>query len=147
MDMEQVCYFLSRHMIQSSMPETVYRYCVLLYYSYRVEGLKEAQKMEDGEVFDEFRMIALIHEVKDAQDNVQIMKKMLGHKTDLYDISEQITFPGGRLRAGIYTGDPSAAISAAKSWVATYQIKMESPFLFETGVYILTLLGEEIVIR
>ena len=75
------------------------------------------------------------------------MKKSLNHKTGLYDISEQITFPGGRLKAGVFTGDSAAAITAAKEWIVTYLNRMDNPFLFEAGVYILTLLGEEIEIK
>ena len=92
-------------------------------------------------------MIALVNDMQEAQEVIQIMKKALKHKTELYDVSEQITFPGGRLQAGVFTGDPTAAIAAAKEWIATYQNRMDNPFLFEVGVYILTLLDEEIEIK
>ena len=71
----------------------------------------------------------------------------MNHKTELYDVSEQLTFPGGRLSAGVFIGDPAAAVAAAKDWIVSYQYRMDNPFLFEAGVYILTLLGEEIEIR
>ena len=75
------------------------------------------------------------------------MKKSLNHKTELYDVSEQITFPGGRLNVGVFTGDPGAAVAAAREWIASYLYRMDNPFLFEAGVYVLTLLGEEILIK
>lgn len=134
-------------MLEEGMPEYTYQCCVFLYYEYLVDGLQEAEKIGYGEVFDEFRVIALVNEMQEAQEVIQIMKKALKHKTELYDVSEQITFPGGRLQAGVFTGDPTAAIAAAKEWIATYQNRMDNPFLFEVGVYILTLLDEEIEIK
>lgn len=139
--------FLKKHMLKSRIPEYTYEYCVILYYEYLVEGLTEAEKIENGEVFDEYWDIALIREMQEAQEVIRFMKKSLNHKTELYDISEQITFPGGRLNAGVFTGDPTAAIAAAKEWIVNYQYRMDNPFLFEVGVYILTLLGEEIKIK
>lgn len=139
--------FLKKHMLKSSIPEYTYQYCVFLYYEYLVDGLSEAEKIENGEVFDEFRIIALVNEMQEAWEVIQIMKKSLKHKTKLYDISEQITFPGGCLAAGIFTGDTTAAAAAAREWIVNYQYRMDNPFLFEAGVYILTLLGEEIEIK
>ena len=139
--------FLKKHMLQIRIPEYIYQHCVYLYYEYLVEGLREAEKMEYGEVFDEFRLIALVNEMQEAQEVIRFMKGSLGHETDLYDISEELTFPGGRLIGGIFTGDTTAAIAAAKDWIATYQNRMDNPFLFEVGVYLLTLLDEEIEIK
>lgn len=147
MDMEQVNQFLKKHMLKSWIPEHVYEYCVFLYYEYLVEGFSEAEKIENGEVFDEFRVIALVNEMQKAQEVIRFMKKSLNHKTELYDVSEQITFPGGRLNAGVFTGDPGAAVAAAREWIASYLYRMDNPFLFEVGVYVLTLLGEEIIIK
>lgn len=147
MDMERVNQFLRKHMLKSRIPEHVYEYCVFLYYEYLVEGFLEAEKIENGEVFDEFWVIALVKEMQEAQEVIRFMKKSLNHKTELYDVSEQITFPGGRLNAGVFTGDPTAAVAAAKEWIASYQCRLDNPFLFEAGVYILTLLGEEVVIK
>ena len=111
-------------------------------------SVKEAFiRIENGEVFDEFWVIALVKEMQEAQEVIRFMKKSLNHKTELYDVSEQITFPGGRLNAGVFTGDPTAAVAAAKEWIASYQCRLDNPFLFEAGVYILTLLGEEVVIK
>lgn len=146
-DMEGIEKFLNRHMMKSHPPEYAYQYCVLLYYEYLAEGLKEARKIEDGEVFDEFYNAALFHELKNAQECVQEMKKILKYKTPLYDISEQLAFPGGRLKAGIFTGDPSDAVQAARNWISSNFKRMRNPFLFETGVYILTLLNENIEIE
>lgn len=147
MDMEQVNQFLKKHMLKSRIPEYVYEYCVFLYYEYLVEGLFEAEKIKNGEVFDELRAIVLVNEMQEAQETIRFMKKSLNHKTELYDVSEQLTFPGGRLSAGVFIGDPAAAVAAAKDWIVSYQYRMDNPFLFEAGVYILTLLGEEIEIR
>lgn len=147
MDMVQVKQFLKKHMLKGQIPEYVYEYCVFLYYEYLVEGFLEAEKIENGEVFDEFWVIALVKEMQEAQEVIRFMKKSLNHKTELYDVGEQITFPGGRLKAGVFTGDTTAAVAAAKEWIASYQCRLDNPFLFEAGVYILTLLGEEVVIK
>ena len=94
MDMEQVNQFLKKHMLKSRIPD----------YEYLVEGLFEAEKIKNGEVFDELRAIVLVNEMQEAQETIRFMKKSLNHKTELYDVSEQLTFPGGRLSAGVFIG-------------------------------------------
>lgn len=140
---EQVERFLGRHMLKSHPPEYAYQCCAWLYYAYLAEGLQEAQKIEDGEVFDEFRNVALVNELKEAHESLRAVKRLLKHKTDLYDISEQLTFPGGRVKAGVFTGDSTAAVAAARQWVSSYQNRPNKPFLFEVGIYILMLMGED----
>ena len=51
-------------MLEEMLPEYTYQYCVFLYYSYLVDAIQEAEKIGYGEVFDEFRVIALVREMQ-----------------------------------------------------------------------------------
>lgn len=141
--MEEVRTFLEKHFLETHGLEDAYLYSVCLYYAYLVDCMKEAEKIRDGEVFDEYMDCAVVKELKEAGDILCFLKKELHHEHGLLDVAEKITFQGCRLEAGCLIGDVESAVTAARRWIADYSKDSDNPFLFETGIYILTLLEEE----
>jgi len=157
---EELNRFLDKHFL-GDMDDTRGYYLALgIYYMYLNDAMEQAERVEDGEIFDETEIAVLLLGVKTAFEAVDFFKKRLGLEFKSFDITELITLQGCTLEKGKIKGDTGQAVSTARMWLRHFfnnkndlfrygkQLSKQDVgrfyFLYEVGVYILFLCREEV---
>lgn len=132
----------------------IYNYHVALsfYYAYSVDGYRLAENIENGELFDEHEVSAVIKYLYIAKKTLNYFKKKLKIPVDQFDTSETVRFQNCTLEKGHIVGDMHEAISMARKWMKTIQrdivhrkeVGKQEIFLYEVALFIMYLTGEEV---
>lgn len=153
--------FIKQHgMIERS---DYYNYHMSLgfYYLYSVDAFHFAEMIEDGEVFDEYEVSAVVKNLYLAHETLKYFQKRLNLKINRFDTAETVAMSDSYLEKGRIMGDKENAVKTARQWLLRFLKKTEPKikkcpkemgdksisrdfFLYEVAIYILYLAGEEV---
>lgn len=136
--------FLHKHGINSSDTYEAYHMSLALYLLYLVEGMRQAEAIGDGLVFDETEAAVILENLSEAMQVVEEYRQALNYEFTPLDAAETVMMQDCQLREGKIIGNRNAAIKIARMWINNYLEGSGNTFTFEVGVYILFLLGEEV---
>lgn len=136
--------FLEKHGIHPSDKYEAFHMALALYLLYLVDAMHQAEDIEDGLVFDEMEITIIIENLLDSIHTVNELKNLLGLEFQNFDIAELVSMKECKLVAGMISGNKTEALKTARMWVQKYMKGGKNTFMYEAGVYILFLLGEEI---
>lgn len=118
-----------------------YESVLVLYDLYYLLALDMAENMVDGIMMDEIETAYALQELKQIEQFLLEIKKENNLKLNCFEPSELVSFPNGQLKDGKMVGESDMAVQAATKWVNK---ENRDQFLYEAGVYILLLCGQEV---
>lgn len=136
--------FLYKHGIYPKDTYEAYHMSLGLYLLYMVEGMRQAEAIEDGLVFDEAEASVILENLSISIEVIKDYRKNLNYEFTAFDLAETVTMEGCQLKQGKVVGSRSAAIKIARMWIDNYLNGSGNTFTYEVGVYILFLLDEEV---
>lgn len=131
------------------------------YYAYSADAFRYAEMVEDGEIFDEYEVGAVIKNLHASYKALKYFQEKLNIEICKFNAAETVTLEGVRLENGKIIGNKDHAVTTARKWLSRFKKKQtaktgKSPdgmndkiisqdfFLYEVAVFILYLAGEEI---
>ena len=135
------------------------------YYAYTRDAYQLSEKVQDGEVFDDYEACTVIRNMELAKRAYRYFRNKLFPNLAVFDTAETVTFYGSKLENGRLTGDVTEAVKTAKKWLKQFYHKNNSfekmsriieggdkmtsgtLFLYEVSAYILYLCDETIDYR
>lgn len=131
-------------------------YCV-----YSLDAFRFAEMVEDGEVFNEYEVSAVIKNLYLSYKTLCYFQKLLNLKLYRFDVAETVIMTESRLEKGRIVGNRENAVETAQKWLDRFlrsgepKYKRSSGekrdasisqdfFLYEAAIFILYLSGEEI---
>lgn len=136
--------FLHKHGIFPKDTYEAYHMSLGLYLLYMVEGMRQAEAIEDGLVFDEAEASVILENLSISIEVIKDYRKNLNYEFTAFDLAETVTMEGCQLKKGKVVGSHSAAVKIARMWINNYLNGSGNTFTYEVGVYILFLLNEEV---
>lgn len=144
-----------------------YSYHIALgfYYAYTRDAYQFSEKIQNGEVFDDYEACVVIRNLELAKRAYQYFRNRLFPNFASFDTSETVEFYVSKLENGRLTGDTTEAVKTAKKWLKQFYRKNNSfekicriieggekmtsgiLFLYEVSAYILYLSNEMIDYR
>ena len=141
-----------------------YSYHIALgfYYAYSRDAYQLSEKVQDGEVFDDYEACAVIRNLEIAKRVYQYFRDKLFQNLAVFDTSETVTLYGCKLENGKLIGDVTEAVKTAKKWMKQFYQKNSSfdkmnniietgdkmtsgiLFIYEVSSYILYLCNETV---
>lgn len=128
------------------------------YYAYSVDAYRLAEELDNGEVFDEYEISAVIKSLLLAHETVRYFQRKLQLVVDQFDTSETVCFANSILKKGRITGDVKSTVNTAKKWLRRFQSKNSAGnsdgsatkqdfFLYEAALFIMYVTGKEVDYR
>lgn len=155
---DEIKIFMENHGMTENGDAKNYHIALSFYYAYSVDAYRLAEQLENGEVFDEYEISAIIKSLILSHETVRHFQKKLQLPVDQFDTSETVCFMKSSLSKARITGDVENAVDTAKKWLRRYHSR-NSPgnsessatkqdfFLYETALFILYVTGKEIDYR
>lgn len=153
--------FLRLHGMSEGSDYYKYHMSLGLYYAYSADAFRYAEMVEDGEIFDEYEVSAVIKNLHASYKALKYFKEKLNIEICKFNAAETVTLKEARLENGRIIGNKNHAVTTARKWLSRFKTKQaantgKSPegmnnkvisqdfFLYEVAVFILYLAGEEI---
>ena len=153
--------FLRFHGMSEGSDYYKYHMSLGFYYAYSADAFRYAEIIEDGEIFDEYEVSAVIKNLHVSYKALKYFQEKLNIKICKFDTAETVTLENARLENGKIIGNKDYAVKTARKWLSRFKKKQaaktgKSPegmndkiisqdfFLYEVAVFILYLAGEEI---
>lgn len=132
------------------------------YCAYSVDAFRLAEMVEDGEVFDEYEVSAVIRNLHLSYKALRYFQGLLNIKLYRFDVAETVVMTESTLEKGKIIGNRDNAVETARKWMNRFLRSGEPKyrkssgemrdasvsqdfFLYEVAVFILYLEKEEIV--
>lgn len=150
--------FMKEHGMAGKGDVENYHMALGFYYAYSVDAYRLAEQLDNGEIFDEYEVSAVIKLLILAHETVQFFQKKLQLQVNQFDTSETVCFLNGTLKEGKITGDIENAVDTAKKWLRRFHSRSSSKnregsatqqdfFLYEAALYIMYATGKEVDYR
>lgn len=141
-----------------------YHMALGFYCAYSAEAFRLAEMVEDGEVFDEYEVSAVIKNLHLSHKTLRYFQQQLNLRFYWFDTAETVIMTESRLEKGRITGNRDNAVETARKWLNRF-LRFGEPkyressgetrdasifqdfFLYEAAAFILYLEGEEIDYR
>lgn len=136
--------FISKHGLRVNRKTNGYQMSLGLYCLYLVDCMEQAEAIEDGILFDECEVTILLKNMEEAKATMEYYRRLLHMDYSSFDAAETIALEGCRLENGKIIGDVQAAEQIARMWILNYTKGEGNAFMFEVGIYILFLLGQDV---
>ena len=150
---DEIRKFLGQHQMLGKSDMYNYHIALGLYYAYSIDAYVLAEKIENGEIFDEYEAGVIMQYAYIAKKTLNYYQNILKFPVDQFNTAEKVCFMHGCiLEKGGISGNVEAAITLAKTWVKKIRdsfssemvIKEKDMFLYEVAIYILYITGNEV---
>ena len=154
--------FLRFHGMSAGNDDYNYHMSLGFYYAYSADAFRYAELIEDGEIFDEYEVSAVVKNLHVSYQALKYFQNKLNIGNYEFDTAETVTLEEARLENGRIIGNKDHAVKTARGWLARFKKRQAANtgkssdgmkeksisqdfFLYEVAVFILYLAGEEIV--
>lgn len=153
--------FLRSHGMSAGNDDYNYHMSLGFYYAYSADAFRYAEMIEDGEIFNEYAVSAVIKNLHVSYQALKYFQNKLNIGNYEFDTAETVTLEEARLENGRIIGNKDHAVKTARRWLARFKKRQAANtgkssdgmkeksisqdfFLYEVAVFILYLAGEEI---
>lgn len=162
---EDIRNFIKTHGFAGRGDYYCYHISLGFYYSYSRDAYRIAEKIQDGEIIDDYEACIVLNSLKISQKTYQYFRNRLFPNLALFDTSETVIFHGCRLECGRLEGNTEIGIATAKKWMKQFyqnnrdeekikdilgkgdQTISGTLFTYEVAAYILYLCNESVDYR
>ena len=158
---QEILGFMACHGMAGRSDYYNYHAALGFYCAYSADAFRLAEIVEDGEIFDEYEVSAVIKKLYLSHKTLRYFQQQLNLRLYRFDTAETVVMTELKLEKGRIIGSRENAIETAQKWLNRFlrsgepKYKKSSDekgdalisqnfFLYEAAVFILYLAGEEI---
>ena len=158
---QEIIGFMACHGMAGRSDYYNYHAALGFYCAYSADAFRLAEMVEDGEIFDEYEVSAVLKKLYLSYKTLRCFQQQLDLGLYRFDTAETVIITESTLEKGRITGNRENAIETARKWLDRFLRSGEHKyrkssdekgdasisqdfFLYEVAVFILYLTGEEV---